>query len=420
MRPTLGPRPGPVPTRDALNETAMMCWDWAPPGGTRTAIYGLEVDPQPSCRLAGYGPRCAGRVDHPAHAVVSSGVVTGGMTNRTTGSTACPSGASEDLSPSQSCLGNASGTLAGMVLVRSMIPAGSGMFRRGRDRSPTRSRDRPHQGAGVLDRQGQTSSGRSSCDRAGLLQRFCSTHHHTDHRLGGQPHQRSNGPPTRRVTPGLAAPSGRELHGLGWFLGLGLVGLVLLFIGLTWDAGLHARKPGLGSSGEPVHPLQPRPPLAVRRHHRGGRWHGRATWIRLGVITDPRRSRRVRGLLVVGMTYITALSGVGLDRAANAESAAHETGAGHVHATDSCEPSPAERGDAARLLADTRRGTAQFVDLGAALAAGYAPHVHAVESVKHYFNAVYVTDGRMLDPARPEGLLYATRLAGRCSWRRSI
>jgi hypothetical protein len=90
-----------------------------------------------------------------------------------------------------------------------------------------------------------------------------------------------------------------------------------------------------------------------------------ATWIRLGVITDPRRSRRVRGLLVVGMTYITALSGVGLDRAANAESAAHETGAGHVHATDSCEPSPAERGDAARLLADTRRGTAQFVDLGA-------------------------------------------------------
>jgi hypothetical protein len=38
--------------------------------------------------------------------------------------------------------------------------------------------------------------------------------------------------------------------------------------------------------------------------------------------------------------------------------------------------------------------------------------VHAVESVKHYFNAVYVTDGRVLDPARPEGLLYAYTTRG--------
>jgi hypothetical protein len=43
--------------------------------------------------------------------------------------------------------------------------------------------------------------------------------------------------------------------------------------------------------------------------------------------------------------------------------------------------------------------------LRAALAAGYAPHRTGREVVKHYFNPAYVTDARLLDPTRPEGLL---------------
>jgi hypothetical protein len=38
--------------------------------------------------------------------------------------------------------------------------------------------------------------------------------------------------------------------------------------------------------------------------------------------------------------------------------------------------------------------------------------VRARETLKHYFNAAYVTDGRVLDPARPEGLLYAHTAQG--------
>jgi hypothetical protein len=137
-----------------------------------------------------------------------------------------------------------------------------------------------------------------------------------------------------------------------------------------------------------------------------------ATWTRLGLTTDPRRSRRARGLLLVAMAYITTVSVVGLNRAASAESAAHGHSAGHAHATASCLPTSTQLAAATRLIADTRRGAAQFVDLRAAVTAGYAPHVHAVESVKHHFNPAYVTDGRVLDPARPEGLLYAYTTRG--------
>jgi hypothetical protein len=45
--------------------------------------------------------------------------------------------------------------------------------------------------------------------------------------------------------------------------------------------------------------------------------------------------------------------------------------------------------------------------LPAACAAGYAPHHHGREATKHYFNPRYLLDGRVLDPSRPEGLMYA-------------
>jgi hypothetical protein len=120
------------------------------------------------------------------------------------------------------------------------------------------------------------------------------------------------------------------------------------------------------------------------------------------------------------MAYITTLSVVALNQAASAESAAHGHGAGHVHAsgghdeasarehaTGSCQPTSSQLGAASNLVVDTKRGLARFVDLRAALAAGYAPHRQGREALKHYFNPAYVTDGRVLDPVRPEGLVYA-------------
>lgn len=232
--------------------------------------------------------------------------------------------------------------------------------------------------------------------------------------------------------PRSGAPPGRDLRGLGWFLGLSLVGLAVLLTGVIWDTSLHARNPGLAHQEDLFTLSNPGHLLLFVGIVTAALGIVGATWTQLGLTADPRRSRRARCLLLLSVAYLNALSVVAVNRAANAEAAAHGHGAGHVHAsghdevsaghahasghdeaspgehaTGSCQPTSAQVAAANQLGADTRGGLTRFADLRDARRAGYAPHLHTRFAIKHYFNAAYVTDGRVLDPTRPEGLVYA-------------
>ena len=77
----------------------------------------------------------------------------------------------------------------------------------------------------------------------------------------------------------------------------------------------------------------------------------------------------------------------------------HEHGAA-VAVTD------AELEAATRLVADTKAGVARFGDLEAAKADGYYEVAPPRNGLVHYLNSAYNRDGRILDPERPESLIY--------------
>ena len=66
----------------------------------------------------------------------------------------------------------------------------------------------------------------------------------------------------------------------------------------------------------------------------------------------------------------------------------------------------AELEAATLLVADTKTGVARFEDLEAAKADGYYQVAPPRNGLVHYLNSAYNRDGRILDPERPESLIY--------------
>jgi hypothetical protein len=66
----------------------------------------------------------------------------------------------------------------------------------------------------------------------------------------------------------------------------------------------------------------------------------------------------------------------------------------------------AELAAAARLVSDTTIGVEPFEELEAAEAAGYRQVAPPRNGLVHYTNTAFTTDGRILDPERPESLIY--------------
>jgi hypothetical protein len=141
----------------------------------------------------------------------------------------------------------------------------------------------------------------------------------------------------------------------------------------------------------------------------------------LAIVIRPMPGKRVRGVLasaaVVLLVVATATAGwAGAFRAA--AGATGEAG-GHSHAPGSVatpgsvlpliedrEPTPDEQAEAERLLIDVAAAIAPYADPAVAAAAGYdVDGLHGTNF--HASNKGNENDGRVLDPARPETLVYA-------------
>ncbi|HVF74628.1 MAG TPA: hypothetical protein VM938_06230 [Acidimicrobiales bacterium] len=225
-------------------------------------------------------------------------------------------------------------------------------------------------------------------------------------------------------------------------LAVGLGGMALLLVGLSWDALLHAADPGLAgreglfTASNPGHVLLALgiavtlvgllsagdAALAVQA---GGSWgRGGLRRVAAGV-----------SVLVVGATAFTGVWAARAGHDGGHETAAHDNGHGHepaavpvavtppapaAHADghghgaagNASGATPEQRATADRLLAETKAGAKRWASQANARADGFRPITPVWNGIQHWHNQRFHTDGKVLDPAAPEELIYASTSRG--------
>ncbi|MGI9148354.1 MAG: hypothetical protein ACR2IK_17685 [Chloroflexota bacterium] len=92
------------------------------------------------------------------------------------------------------------------------------------------------------------------------------------------------------------------------------------------------------------------------------------------------------------------------------------TPTGHSHdgsvVLAAAPPTDEQRAAAARLVDDTRAGIQAYTNVQVALTDGYRPSTPPLAPTVHYTNTAYQHDDRILDPTRPEALVYANTPGG--------
>ncbi|MGH2759344.1 MAG: hypothetical protein ACRDKJ_07230, partial [Actinomycetota bacterium] len=188
------------------------------------------------------------------------------------------------------------------------------------------------------------------------------------------------------------------------------LGVACLLGGLALDVALHARDPGLAAregvfaTGNPGHVLAGAGIVLTVL--------GIGTSA-LAVFTPRRRylSLAVLGAVVLGAgaVGVAAPSLGGHEHAdtaaAQADPIQDDEATGHMH--DSVDRSTLGA-EAWELLAEVRASVARFEDEDAAVEAGYRPPRDPKARAAHYINPTYMWDDEILDPRRPEGLVYFT------------
>lgn len=90
-------------------------------------------------------------------------------------------------------------------------------------------------------------------------------------------------------------------------------------------------------------------------------------------------------------------------------------GAAHSHGaatSAACTPTAEQVAAADRLVADTTLALQRWRDPNAAVSDGFSPLGFEPNGVNHYMNPSFLRDGKTLDPARPESILYGRNKDG--------
>ena len=129
--------------------------------------------------------------------------------------------------------------------------------------------------------------------------------------------------------------------------------------------------------------------------------------------------RRIVPSLALLLLLLAFAGGAGAHDDAPTPTALAAVQSGHDHhgqSDEGREPTAEERAAADRLVQATREGVARFADIAVAEAAGYrvaTPFAFYGARAAHFHNPRYGRDGRLLDPERPEDLIYLKTDDGR-------
>jgi hypothetical protein len=86
---------------------------------------------------------------------------------------------------------------------------------------------------------------------------------------------------------------------------------------------------------------------------------------------------------------------------------------GHQEHSDcTTPPTPEQQQAADKLAADTKASIVRYEDLSVAKSAGYQPISSSWQPIAHYLDPAYQRDAMILDPSRPEALVYANTSKG--------
>jgi hypothetical protein len=116
--------------------------------------------------------------------------------------------------------------------------------------------------------------------------------------------------------------------------------------------------------------------------------------------------------LATGLPLLTVVSGATIWGVDLSTSGARHVHVGAVLQTTNAVPTPEQEAAAAQLYAETKVAIAPYEDWHLAWKAGYRPGGPGNLPSTHWMNDAYVKAGYVMDPQRPQGLVYANTRSG--------